>query len=219
MAGQANDPASGNGLFNGPYSGLAQLVIKPSDRFSIGLTYINSYNADDTGTGSGRVSFARFDDDFFDELQIPAVDLPTASNSYGVELSWQLSDRFVLGGWVGYTNTSLLSTAGGLFDRGGLDVWNYAVTLAFPDLGKQGNLLGFVIGMEPKVTNSTISSINPDFDVNEDDDTSLHIEGFYQFQVTDNIAITPGAIWITAPEFNNDNDDIVIGAIRTTFTF
>ena len=219
LAGQANDPANGNGLFNGPYSGLAQLVIKPSDRFSIGLTYINSYNADDTGTGSGRVSFARFDDEFFDELQIPAVDLPTATNSYGVELSWQLSDRFVLGGWVGYTNTSLLSTAGGLFDRGGLDVWDYAVTLAFPDLGKQGNLLGFVIGMEPKVTNSTISSINPDFDVNEDDDTSLHIEGFYQFQVTDNIAITPGAIWITAPEFNNDNDDIVIGTIRTTFTF
>jgi len=29
--------------------------------------------------------------------------------------------------------------------------------------------------------------------------TSLHIEGFYQFQLTDNIAITPGAIWITAP--------------------
>ena len=219
LAGQANDPASGSGLFNGPYSALAQLVIKPSDRFNIGLTYINSYNADDTGTGSGRVSFARFDDDFFDELQIPAVDVPTASNSYGVELSWQLSDRFVLGGWVGYTNTSLLSTAGGLFDRGDLEVWNYAVTLAFPDLGKEGNLLGFVVGMEPKVTNSTINSINPDIDVNEDDDTSLHIEGFYQFQVTDNIAITPGAIWITAPEFNNDNDDIVIGTIRTTFTF
>jgi len=29
-------------------------------------------------------------------------------------------------------------------------------------------------------------------------------------QLTDNIAITPGAIWITAPDFNNDNDDIVI---------
>ena len=73
--------------------------------------------------------------------------------------------------------------------------------------------------MEPKITDSTISSTNPDIDVDEDDDTSLHIEGFYQFQLTDNIAITPGAIWITAPDFNNDNDDIVIGTIRTTFTF
>ncbi len=170
-------------------------------------------------TGSGRTNFARFDDAFFEELGIPGVNLPTSSNSYGVELSWQLSDRFVLGGWVGYTNTRLLSAGGGLFDRGGLDIWNYAVTLAFPDLGKQGNLLGFVVGMEPKVTDSTINSANPDIDVDEDDDTSLHIEGFYQFQLTDNIAITPGAIWITAPDFNNDNDDIVIGTIRTTFTF
>jgi len=55
-------------LFNGPYSALAQVVIKPSDRFNIGLTYINSYNADDTGTGSGRVSFARFDDEFLTSL-------------------------------------------------------------------------------------------------------------------------------------------------------
>ena len=219
LASEANDPAAGSGLLKGPYSALAQLVIKPSDRFNIGLTYINSYNADDTGTGSGRVSFARFDDVFFEELDIPAVDIPTSSNSYGVELSWQLSDRFVLGGWVGYTNTQVLSTAGGLFDRGDLDIWNYAVTLAFPDLGKEGNLLGFVVGMEPKVTNSTVSSTNPDIDVDEDEDTSLHIEGFYQFQLTENIAITPGFIWITAPGFNNNNDDIVIGAIRTTFNF
>jgi len=54
----------------------------------IGLTYI-TYNADDTGTGSGRNPFARFDDEFFDEIGAPAVDVPTASNSYGVELSWQ----------------------------------------------------------------------------------------------------------------------------------
>lgn len=219
LAGEADDPSSGSGVFNGPYSALAQLLFKPSDRFNIGLTYINSYNADDTGTGSGRASFASFDDEFFGELEIPAVDVPTSSNAYGVELSWQLSDNFILGGWVGYTKTSILSTSGGLFERGGLDVWNYAVTLAFPDFGKEGNLLGFVVGMEPKVTNSTINSTNPNIDVDEDEDTSLHIEGFYQYQLTDNIAITPGVIWITAPGFDEDNDDIVIGALRTTFAF
>ncbi len=221
LAGNANLPTENQGLLKGPYSTLAQVVIKPSERLNIGLTYINSYNAKDIGTGSGRTSFARFDDTFFGDLGITAVDVPTSSNSYGVELSWQLSDRFVLGGWVGYTNTQLLSTAGGLFDRGDINIWNYAVTLAFPDLGKEGNLLGFVVGMEPKVTGSSVSSINPDInaDLGADKDTSLHIEGFYQFQVTENIAITPGVIWITAPGFSQDNNDIVIGALRTTFTF
>jgi len=71
-----------------------------------------------------------------------------------------------LSGWVGYTNTSrLLSTAGGLFDVN-LDIWNYAVTLAFPDLGKQGNLLGFVVETwSRKSLIQTISSSKPDLDV------------------------------------------------------
>lgn len=232
LAGEANDPVDGSGLLNGPYSALAQLLFKPSDRFNIGLTYINSYNADDTGTGSGRTSFASFDDVFFEDLGLEALDVPTSSNSYGVELSWQLSDNFVLGGWVGYTNTQLLSTIGGLVERGGADIFNYAVTLAFPDLGGEGNLLGFVVGMEPKLTSSSINlnptavaqlvAANPDVvlpDLGEDEDTSLHVEGFYQLQLTENITVTPGLIWITAPDFNNDNADIVIGAVRTTFSF
>jgi len=232
LAGEANDPVEGSGLLEGPYSALAQLVFKPSDRFNIGLTYINSYNAEDTGTGSGRASFARFDDVFFQDLGLEALDVPTSSNSYGVELSWQLSDNFVLGGWVGYTNTQLLSTLGGLIERGDADIFNYAVTLAFPNLGGEGNLLGFVVGMEPKLTSTTVNinptavaqllAANPNVvipDLGEDEDTPLHIEGFYQLQLTENITLTPGFIWITAPGFNNDNDDIVIGAVRTTFNF
>jgi len=232
LAGEANDPVEGSGLLEGPYSALAQLVFKPSDRFNIGLTYINSYNAEDTGTGSGRASFARFDDAFFQDLGLEALDVPTSSNSYGVELSWQLSDNFVLGGWVGYTNTHLLSTLGGLIDRGDADIFNYAVTLAFPNLGGEGNLLGIVVGMKPKLTSTTVNinptavaqllAANPNVvipDLGEDEDTPLHIEGFYQLQLTENITLTPGFIWITAPGFNNDNDDIVIGAVRTTFNF
>jgi hypothetical protein len=232
LAGEANNPEAGEGLLQGPYSALAQLLIKPSDRFKIGLTYINSYNANDTGTGSGRTNFARFDDTFFGDLGLETFDVPTISNSYGIELSWQLADKFILGGWVGYTNTQILSSIGGLVERGDADIFNYAVTLAFPDLGGEGNLLGFVVGMEPKLTSTTINlnpgavaqllAANPDValpDLGEDEDTSLHIEGFYQLQLTENITLTPGFIWITAPGFNNDNEDIVIGAVRTTFSF
>jgi carbohydrate-selective porin OprB len=53
----------------------------------------------------------------------------------------------------------------------------------------------------------------------EDQDTSLHIEGFYEYKLNDRVAITPGVIWLTAPGHNSNNDGAVIGTIRTTFTF
>lgn len=210
LASEASDPSVGSGLFNGSYSGLAQLVFKPSDHFNLGLTYVHGYNQLDTGTGSQLSNFRDLTNTLF------GSEVPTSSNSYGVELSWQLSDRFVLGGWAGYTQARTLSTLGGTVDRGSLDIWNWAVTLAFPDLGKEGNLAGIVVGMEPKVTNSSIDLPGVG---DEDEDTSLHLEAFYQYQLTDRIAITPGVIWLTAPDHNNDNDDVVIGVLRTTFTF
>lgn len=213
LADEAFSPNNSNGLFNGPYSAIGQLLFKPSDRLNLGLTYVHSYNSDDPTTGNNIGPFARFDETLFANIGIPQSNVPSSSNSYGVELSWRLSDKIVLGGWAGYSKTTLLSTVGGQFDRGDVDTWNYAVTLGFPDLGKEGSLLGFVFGMEPKVTNSSVAQVA------EDDDNSFHIEGFYQYQLTDNIAITPGVIWITSPGFNNDNDDLVIGAIRTTFAF
>ncbi|NER97623.1 MAG: iron uptake porin [Symploca sp. SIO1B1] len=215
LAGDASNPAQGSGLFDGPYSALGQLVISPIEGLDIGLTYIHSYNQLDTGTGSNLSNFRGLVEGLDDNPD--GRNVATSSNSYGVELSWQLSKNIVIGGWGGYTNARTLSTAGGLINRGSLDIWNWAATLGFPDLGKEGNLLGFVVGMEPRVTDSNI--ILPGGIANEDDDTSLHIEAFYQYQITDNIAITPGVIWITAPNHNDNNDDLVIGTIRATFSF
>jgi hypothetical protein len=213
----ANDPTSGNGLFNGPYGALAQLTFKPSDRFTIGFTYINAYNQE-LGTGSNRANPISFLESQLapppdDRREPNPVSVPFSSNSYGIEASLGLSDKFVLGGWVGYTNARNLSTQGGLVERGELDIWNWAVTLGFPDLGKKGSLAGIIFGMEPKVTGSSINEIS------RDRDTSYHIEAFYQYQVSDNISITPGVIWLTAPDHNNNNDNVVIGALRTTFSF
>ncbi len=95
-------------------------------------------------------------------------------------------------------------------------MWNWAATIAFPDLGKPGSMGGIIIGMEPWVTDSNIEVLSEN---TEDDDTSFHIEVFYEYQFSDNISITPGIVWITAPDNNSDNDDLIIGAIRTTFSF
>jgi hypothetical protein len=196
LAGSANNPASGSGLFDGPYGALAQLTVKPSDRITLGLTYINSYNTP-LATGSNNATSNYFTGNSF------------SSNSYGVQASIGISDKFVLGGWGGYTNSNVLTGA-----RGDVDIWNYAVTLGFRDLGKKGNLAGIIVGMEPKVT-STSTNLTQFKDQN----TSYHIEAFYQYKLNDNITITPGVIWLTAPDHNTNNNDVVIGALRTTFSF
>jgi Carbohydrate-selective porin, OprB family/S-layer homology domain len=206
LAGESNNPAPKAGLTDGAYGALAQLTFKPSDRISVGLTYINSYKQE-LGAGSSRANpISRFSDE-------NGLDVPFSSNSYGLQASLGISENIVLGGWVGYSNSRNVSTKGGLVDRGTLDIWNWAVTLGFPDLGKKGNLAGVIVGMEPKVTGSSIDGYG------KDEDTSYHIEAFYQYKVSDNITITPGVIWLTAPDHNNNNDDVVIGALRTTFSF
>ena len=217
LGGSPADPSQDNGIFNGPYGALAQLTFEPSKRFKVGLTYINAYNQQ-LGTGSQRanpISFLANESvpDPNNPGETEPAEVPFSSNSYGIQASLGISNNIVLGGWVGYTNASNLSTQGGRIDRGNLDIWNWAVTLGFPDLGKKGNLAGIVVGMEPKVTDSSIDEID------QDRDTSYHIEAFYQFKVNDNIAITPGVIWLTAPDHNDNNEDVVIGALRTSFTF
>ncbi|MEH2381113.1 MAG: iron uptake porin [Nostoc sp.] len=199
LANDAANPQPGSGLFNGAYGAMAQLTVKPSNQITLGLTYINAYKNTFFANGSGGSNNAN------DNILQNA-----SSNSYGIEASFQPSSKFVIGGWAGLTKARVLSV-------GDAEIWNYAVTLAFPDFGKKGNVAGIIVGMEPKVT--SVSSSLSNAGINKDPDTSYHIEGFYQYQLSDNISITPGVIWLTAPDHNNQNDDIVIGTVRTTFTF
>ncbi|MEK0182280.1 MAG: porin [Oscillatoriales cyanobacterium] len=211
LAGNAANPTKGNGLFNGSYGGLAQLTFKPTSSIALGLTYLNSYNFV-TGTGSNASNFpARLSYFGLDDGTVPV-----SSNSYGLQASWKVNRGLAVGGWAGYTNQRILSnlaTPTGSVQRGDQKIWNWAVTLAFPDLLKEGNVAGLLVGMEPRVTSSTNRTLP------EDKDTSLHIEGFYQFKLSDNISITPGLIWLTAPDHNKNNSDLLIGVVRTTFTF
>ena len=208
LASTANESNAGSGLFNGPYSALGQITIEPFDDFSLAATYIHSYSQSDTETGTSRANIQS------ETAKVFGEETPTVSNSYGLELSWAISDRIIVGGWGGLSKVSNLSTLDRQLDRGTQDIWNWAATLAFPDLGKEGSMAGIVFGSEPTATNSTIDNLEADRQ------RSLHLEAFYQYQVSDNIAITPGVVWITEPDTNIQNsDDLVIGTVRTTFSF
>jgi len=192
----APNPAEGRGVFNGSFSALGQVGFF-SRPFDLAFTYTHKYNrAGDVGIMGGTGSSL---------ANRPFGQASTQADNYGVQVNFKPSRSFQLGGWYGYTKAEQL--------RGGNNdatIQNGALTLALADFGRQGNLLGFVFGVPPKVTES---------DVARNRNTSYHLEGFYRFQVNDFVSVTPGVYVILNPEHNNRNDDIWVGLLRTTFSF
>lgn len=191
-----DEDLNGGGLFGGGYGALAQLGFAPSDNFGIGLTYVRSYAPTGGNLGGDTGS---------DLAEDPFGGAATSANAFGVQAQLDVSDRFAISAWGGYT----LAYAENGTD-GNADLLNYAVTLGFPDLGKEGNLGAITFGQPPRIVGGN---------VDEDPDTSYHIEALYRFRVSDNISITPGAYVILNPEHNSNNDPVYVGVIRTTFNF
>ena len=202
LAKNANDPTAGNGLFNGGNAVIAQLEYKASNNLGLGLTYVRGYDrtgavAVTGGTGSGLSNN-------------PFAGVATTSDNFGIQSSFKLSNAINLGGWVGYTSANR-EIAGG----GNASIWNWAVTLALPDLGKKGNLAGLIVGQQPKITSASAGVIAP----GRERDSNLFVEGLYRYQLNDKISVTPGLMVIFNPENNSSNPTSYVGTIRTTFQF
>jgi hypothetical protein len=213
----ANSPSIDGGIFNGGYSAFTQLLYNDK-RFKLGLLYINSYSnrfGVDTLAGSNAAKVTVVNDLNNEDNNFSN---PVVSNSYGAQANIRVFDGFELGGWVGYTAARAVGEI-----KGDADVWNYAVTLHFPDLLKKGNAGGVVVGMEPRLTatsNDTLAqAIGLPAGQRKDRDAGLHIEAFYRIQLNNNVSITPGFFWLTAPNHDERNSDAVIGVVRTTFIF
>ncbi len=196
------DSASANqerGLFNGSHSASAQVLFEPSDRVGIGIEYNRRYFRDgDVNVSGGTGSFI---------ANRPFGDNATTSDNLGVQVNWKLLQNFELGGWFGSSWANQKSNG-----DNEATILNWAVTLAFPDALREGDLGGVVVGMPPKVVNHNINNL-------EDRDTSIHIEAFYRFQLNDNVGIIPGFYLITDPDHNSNNDTAWVGTLRTQFRF
>ncbi|WP_324281840.1 iron uptake porin [Cyanobacterium aponinum UTEX 3221] len=207
LARGGNDPSEGRGLFNGNYSAMGQLVYKPTDRIKFGFSYLNGY--DPNGVGSA-FSFGGTGTRFAN-LQLTGLGVPNrpiSSNSYGLQGQFDITPNFSLRAWGGYTSAKLIGLGEG-------EIWNYALALAFPDLGKEGSMGAIIVGAEPYLGGLDVPQ-NPRL-IN---DTPLNVEVSYKYPLTDNITLTPGLIVLAAPNQNSGrNDPIYIGTIRTTFTF
>lgn len=213
----ANNPAEKQGLFDGDFAALGQLNFNLGDRIGVGATYVHSYNNTgsdifDLGAGqNGRVVGSTFANRpgalRFNGLN----ERPVVTNSYGGEVAFRLSDNISISGFGTYTQAIILG-------RGRGDIWTYGAGVAFSDFGKPGNVLGLFAGVEPTLRGLSPGA-RPVGGGGFSRDNVWHFEGFYKFKVTENISVTPGVIWITAPEQRDANADAVIGTLRTTFTF
>ncbi|MHC5935912.1 iron uptake porin [Nostoc sp.] len=208
LASQANNPGIGQGLTNGDYAALGQLNFSVGDRIALAATYVHGYNA--AGGllfNSGSTSDGTFGNDVAvgtGQANILSTTNASSSNSYGVEAAFRPSDKLSISGFVSYHDIN------GFGANDNYEAWSYGIGVALPDFGKKGNVLGIFAGAEPYSFN------RPGFVGN---DIPYHFEGFYKYRVSDNISITPGVIWLTSPGQNSDNDDAIIGTLRTTFTF
>lgn len=193
------------GLFGGDYSALAQITFKPLKNLGLGFTYVRSYqNSPVVQLGGSSGTF---------RANFPFLNTPTSANSGGFEFNWQPSKRIGVSGWVGATFATAEASNLGVVAKGNnATILNYALALSFPDLGFQGNMGGLIIGSEPQVISSNSG-------LGKDRSTNIHLEALYRVKVNDNISITPGIIAVVNPEGNSANDAVIIGTIRTTFTF
>lgn len=199
LAADAPNPEAG--LTGGAYGMISQLTVRPAEFISFGLTYGRSYNSLDTNTGSERAN-----DPFADQSNAILTD------TWGLQVSLRPHARVNLGGWLGYSRARGLDLA----NQPTAEVFNWAATLAFPDLGGEGSLLGVVMGQPPKLISNQFHQAGAAY---VDSSTSLHLEAFYRRRITNNLDITWGVIALTQPDHNANTAPVVVGTMRTTFNF
>ncbi|MGV0105609.1 SLH domain-containing protein [Nostoc sp. DSM 114160] len=209
LASNANNPGANQGLIDGNYAALGQLNFSVGDRLSIAATYVHGYhgagggNLFDLGGGLGSTNRVVGTG----QANTLTTLNGSSSNSYGIEAAFRPSDKLSVSGFVSYHDI----TGFGVGDD--YQAWSYGLGVALPDLGKKGNVLGIFAGAEPYARN------RGGVFAGTGNDIPYHFEGFYKYRVSDNISITPGVIWLTSPGQNSNNDDAIIGTLRTTFTF
>ncbi|MEH1933210.1 MAG: iron uptake porin [Nostoc sp.] len=205
-----NNPIPNNGLFTGRYLALAQLIYYSSNRnFRVAATYVNTYSPANTrglsGTNFGPAVGSNL-------VNSTVAGAGTVANLYGLQAFYQINPKLAINGWVSYGAHRYLGHGDG-------EAMDWAVGLAFPDLFSEGALGGFLVGMEPKIISLT-KGVNLGAGAGQaDKDTSLHVEAFYQYKIGDNIEVTPGLIWITAPDSDVSNPDSLFAWVRTVFRF
>ncbi len=192
------DPSEG--IFAGDNNIAAQITYAVTDDIDIAFTYARTFqqegNVEIAGTGSDLGA-----DPF-------GGDSAAVANRFGLQSNFRIGEKVSLSLWGAFASATAVS---GPRDGDDADLFSVVGTLAFLDLGREGNVLGIAAGIPPRVT---------DVDGADDDpDTSVLVELQYRYQINEFIQITPGIYAIFNPNHDSDNADAFVGIVRTTFLF
>ncbi|NEP86760.1 MAG: iron uptake porin [Okeania sp. SIO2C2] len=194
-----NGPTGQGGITDAGHSAVGvQFLTVPFDNVLTGVTYINAYSEDgflDTFTGSLNADTSG------------GLSIPANINAVGGTVQWRVWEKITLGAWGGWVFTNYINSDA----HATSNTYLFSVGMSDP-FGRQGDLFALLFGKPLKL-------VDGDNGIEEDEDTSYHIETFYRYKVNDYITITPGFFVVTNPEHNEDNETIVIGVLRTTFRF
>ena len=150
------------------------------------------------------------------------------SNQYGFTLAYKWSKQFQITGAYGGASMNSRYDSSVL----GIDMVNagdsaqtssWMIGLNFKDVFIQGNKAGFAIGGVPTVNSN-------DSGWGTDGSMPIALETWYQFQVTDNISVTPGVFWVSGQNdektgrygqvtLDASNGDVWGGIVKTEFKF
>ena len=161
------------GLFDAGYAFSASTNFS-FDRLGIAFSFLESYspeNGIDTFSGSNASKVLGAG--------------PVKAHTYGAAVFYRFSPQFTFGSSVGFIDARTLGDG----TKGNAHVFNYRFNFFFPDLFKEGNFAGLVVGTQPKLIHTSNDSVATAIGLPEgqrsDRDTGWHIEAFYTFQIND----------------------------------
>jgi len=133
-----------------------------------------------------------------------------AGEGWGIAAAYTGTDISDQGGlsayWAPATSGIIpsVSVGAGYGETLNVETTSWTVGLVWSDVFAKGNSLGVAVGAEGTAATGIV--------VDGSGDDEIVIEGYYKFQATDNISVTPGVFYL-------DGSDVFGAVVKTTFTF
>jgi hypothetical protein len=111
-AGTPQAASGSGGLFGGNYTLGAQFIFAPAEPVDVALYYLRSYtkNSDTNNPLFGRLLTGVGDD--IVAINAAGGSLPVSTDAFGSTVNWKISPKLNLGGWVGFTTSTVSGLTG-----------------------------------------------------------------------------------------------------------